>query len=330
VVTPDAPPAFELTLQRYDQATGQTVQQAAGATGWASLVTLNIRRDTGASSAADTYELIGAGESDIMVLERLLEAIGDSDASLAGLAVLYPSGAKASPGLVSDDFAHVRTGLIQSNLTTVTLPPSGANVAAKLLGDPPAPWSTVYNPTIAQFLRFVWEASITRSGGFYLYYYDTDRQAGLPDAMFNDQGEGRVNLLVVHRDPAAVPSYVNCALLGQGIRRQGPRGHGEGDAAAGCDLARRFAGRDRPARLPARLLGRRATRGAAPGGRQAAHGCRRHLPGDGRATRWRSERNCQVVRHHAHCTAGGQSRCAGGLVEQGVPCSPPCGCRRSP
>ena len=48
--------------------------------------------------------------------------IGDSDATLAGLAVLYPSGAKASPGLLSDDFAKVRTGLIQSNLTTVTLP----------------------------------------------------------------------------------------------------------------------------------------------------------------------------------------------------------------
>lgn len=216
VVSPNAPPAFELTLQRYDQATGQTVPQPVGASGWASLVTLSIRRDAGSNAAADTYELIGAGEADIQVLERLLEAIGDSDATLAGLAVLYPSGAKATPGLISDDFADVRTGLIQSNLTTVTLPPSGSRGALEL-AQAPAPWSQVYNPTIAQFLRFVWEASITRSGGFYLYYYDMARKAGLPDAMFNDQGEGKVNLLVVHRNPAAVPAYVNCAVLGQGI-----------------------------------------------------------------------------------------------------------------
>ncbi len=217
VVMPGAPPAFDLTLQRYDEVTAQTVQLPVGAYGWASLVTLNIRRAVGAAAAADTYELIGAGEADIQVLERLLEAIGDSDSSLAGLAVLYPSAAKAASGLISDDFANVRTGLIQSNLTTVTLPPGGGPRALDALAEAPAPWADVYNSTIAEFLRFTWEASITRSGGFYLYYYDTTRQAGLPDAMFNDQGEGKVNLLVVCRDAAAAPSYVNCAVLGQGI-----------------------------------------------------------------------------------------------------------------
>ena len=35
--------------------------------------------------------------------------------------------------------------------------------------------------------------------------------------MFNDRGEGKVNLLVVHRDAGAVPADVNCAVLGQGI-----------------------------------------------------------------------------------------------------------------
>src|SRR5205085_877375 len=136
--------------------------------------------------------------------------------AFAGMAVLYGSDVRSSTGLISDDMATAQAGLIQANLTTVTLPPASLAAMAQA-GDGGPAWTTVYNPKLIELLRFVWEASITRSGGFYLYYFDEGRQQGLPDRLFNDHGEATVQLLVAHNDPASVPSYANVALLGQGI-----------------------------------------------------------------------------------------------------------------
>ncbi|TMJ14504.1 MAG: hypothetical protein E6G94_09565, partial [Alphaproteobacteria bacterium] len=216
IVTPDAPPAFSLDIVRYDEPTGESFSEPASAYGWGTMIALKLRRAQGTNAAADTYELVGADQAGIILLERLLEANGDSDAAFAGMAVLYGSDVRSSTGLISDDMATAQAGLIQANLTTVTLPPASLAAMAQA-GDGGPAWTTVYNPKLIELLRFVWEASITRSGGFYLYYFDEGRQQGLPDRLFNDHGEATVQLLVAHNDPASVPSYANVALLGQGI-----------------------------------------------------------------------------------------------------------------
>jgi hypothetical protein len=64
----------------------------------------------------------------------------------------------------------------------------------------------------------LWEASITRGGGYYLYYYDTDGNRGLPERIFNDRGGARFSLLILYARPPTesdgnrVHGYMNAAV----------------------------------------------------------------------------------------------------------------------
>ena len=53
---------------------------------------------------------------------------------------------------------------------------------------------TLFNSR-AEFVRLLWEASITRTGGFYLYYYNAEDSSGLPERIFNDKGEAVLTLI---------------------------------------------------------------------------------------------------------------------------------------
>lgn len=222
VIARSVPPSFKLQTVRYDEATGETNSQDIGAYTWASFISVTVRRlppGSTSPSAADSYELVGASTTDIILLERLLEAVGTDESKISGIALLYPSGAKAAPGLVSDAFSKTQFGLVKSNLSTITRPPD--SVGASLTADvEDAAWPTVLNAGKIELLRFAWEASITRSGGFYLYYWDEGRKAGLPDQIFNDRGEAQISLVVGFPDRTAVAGYVNCAAVGEGLAGQ--------------------------------------------------------------------------------------------------------------
>jgi hypothetical protein len=224
VIARSVAPKFKLQTIRYDEATGDSTSQDIGAYAWASFISLTVRRlppgSVTSPSAADSYELVGASTSDIILLERLLEALGTDDSKISGIALLYPSGAKAAPGLVSDDFSKTQFGLVKANLSTVTHPPTGVEASLAADAQDDAVWPKVLNASKIELLRFAWEASITRSGGFYLYYWDEGRKAGLPGQIFNDRGEALVSLLIGFPDASAVAGYVNCAALGEGLAGQ--------------------------------------------------------------------------------------------------------------
>jgi LysM repeat protein len=215
-----APPRVQAMRGEYDEGTGQTVETELKYHGWATRVGLTIKKipaDAGSPTGAFTYQLIGSGEADIVLLERLLTELSGDSTPINSLVLLYPPDASTSPpaGLQSDNGATVTLGILQANLSTVTNPPTRAfalraqqSTFAGCLNGP------------YDFVKLLWECSITRSGGYYLYYFESASGTGFPGTIFNDKGEASLTLLVVQTKPSdatkqdLVGGYINCLITG--------------------------------------------------------------------------------------------------------------------
>jgi len=208
-------PCFTLGTASVDGATGATVTAPAPSYGWATQIGVTVKK-LGALSAtpaaATTYELVGANEYDVVLLERFLTAVGLSSPGVVVDELLLLHAAGGGTGGLASDGAGVTTFVSQANLSTVTRPPG---TLARMLEAPRA--QAAQAPT--DFVRLLWECSITRSGGFYLYYCtDPVAHTGLPDAIFNDRGEAVLTLLLLHGAPSdpvlqgRLPGYVNAAV----------------------------------------------------------------------------------------------------------------------
>ncbi len=217
-------PQFTLKTVRYDESTGGTKENVIDRQGFGSFINFTIKKITenpSSPSSVDTYEIVGASTEDIVILERLLNAIQSDDDQITSLTLMYPTDAQSSvdDGVLSDPVDSVYMGIARVNMSTVTRPPTQASLEPLATTKDE---STLYN-TKTEFLRFLWEASITRSGGFYLYYYNSQSGTGLPDAIFNDNHEAHIALLTLYPfngDAQAgqpIPSYVNCAAVGEGL-----------------------------------------------------------------------------------------------------------------
>jgi LysM repeat protein len=187
-------PTLKPVLARTDESKGITVDEDVNNYGFGTLVTFRVKKiqASGLTGIAQrTYEIIGAPESEITLLERLLDQLKDEGGTFDQIGLFYrpsPTGSNAK-GWQSDDPASSLMAITQTNLSTETRPPTReamATVAAKehanLIGTP------------NEFLRLLWEASITRQGGFYLSYTTGIGAAmkGLPDHAFNDREEAEV------------------------------------------------------------------------------------------------------------------------------------------
>jgi LysM repeat protein len=72
--------------------------------------------------------------------------------------------------------------------------------------------------TPRDFLQLLWEASIVRSGGFYLYYETGKDKTGLPDYLFNQKETGDISILVIYKEVNdLLTSYMNCGITGDNI-----------------------------------------------------------------------------------------------------------------
>ncbi|MDB4897223.1 MAG: LysM domain protein, partial [Firmicutes bacterium] len=219
----DVVPRFAFKVGTYDQATGKMATRPVGYYGWGMQIGLAIKRIppvAGSPATAHTYELVAANEYDIVLLERLLAAISPTNHGVVSdLTLLYlpsPVG-QAAQGKQSDGNGNVAFFLTQVNLSTDTHPPALmlALRAAAPADDPP---TGCYN-TAYDFIRLLWEGSITRSGGYFLYYHNFETQEGLPDRVFNDKGEAELTLLVSFRphtdtDRNRAMSFMNCVITG--------------------------------------------------------------------------------------------------------------------
>lgn len=212
-------PNFDLEAVRMNVATGQVEDTPVERVAWASSVEFTVKKlaATGTASSASqcTYEVMGASASDALILERMVQYV-QSDADYASMVVGYQAASSSSGATFSADTgAGVTFGISQTNLSTVTLPPSAFLAAARLGAEDETNSNILNKPT--ELVRLLWEASITRSGGFFLYYFDADSGAGLPDAAFNDKGEATVNLIVMYAPQPRLQSYMNAVVTGDAI-----------------------------------------------------------------------------------------------------------------
>ena len=194
-------PRFNIQVGRYDEATGGTIKSPVDYYGWASTIEFTIKKIPavdGSQATKSTYEIIGAGGNDIVLMERLLDQVKDDDRFFAQLILGYPpvQTGDATQGVQTDPLASVTVGIAQVNLSTETRPPSTASQALVESGD-----HGLLNKK-SEFIRLLWEASITRAGGFFLYYYNSSENGGLPDRIFNDKGEASLTLIVLYTRPS--------------------------------------------------------------------------------------------------------------------------------
>lgn len=203
-VTRAVNPRFSVAVARYDEATGATVNTPICSYSWASNIAFTIKRIPpveGSPSSKMTYEIVGAGGNDIILLERLLDQVKGDEQFFDRLALGYQPDqlGGAAEGMQTDPAAGLTFGIAQVNLSTETRPPSG--LSAALVVQDETPGLGLLNASKSEFIRLLWEASITRSGGFYLYYYNAAAKGGLPDRIFNDRNEATLTLLVLYAQP---------------------------------------------------------------------------------------------------------------------------------
>jgi len=211
-------PNFTLQSVQMDEATGSVTDTDLTKYGWASSVDFTVKKlpeDANASSAYKaTYEISGASADAAVILERIVQYVTD-DSAYASLAVGFQA-ASSSAGmtLAAEVGPKVSFGISQVNLSTVTQPPSLTSFTAAE-GAEDSGTNILNKPT--ELMRLLWEASITRSGGFYLYYFDADSSAGLPDAAFNDKGEATLTLVAMFQNEPRLQPYMNAVATGDPV-----------------------------------------------------------------------------------------------------------------
>ncbi|SCB77803.1 Uncharacterized protein BCZB5J_00163 [Bacillus cereus] len=147
---------------------------------------------TGMERPTNTYELIGTDEIGTTLLERLLKENGIPDQ----VYILYPQ----NPEKKDSSLAYqggTNQIIVKANLSTET------NPSDFILG-----WNGALEyQNINEFIQWLWEGSIVRSGGF--YYHQTEGE--FPEEVFDEEGIGSIRLLFMYNNTELV-SYVNCVI----------------------------------------------------------------------------------------------------------------------
>lgn len=181
---------------------------------WGTFLNVQLRKteqvDSNSATLSYSYELIGADESSIVYLERLIKAINVGQQTHWGnnAYILYQQGTDSGSGLQSEALGDSKTFVVQANLSTYTNPSTSSadlqlNRKQNLIGD------------FTNFVTLLWEASIVRSGGFYLYYKELASQNGLPDELFDDGLTAEISIVLTYNmEDHQVQNFVNCLLVG--------------------------------------------------------------------------------------------------------------------
>ncbi|MFT6502963.1 MAG: hypothetical protein ACJASQ_003095 [Crocinitomicaceae bacterium] len=193
--------------------------------GWATLVNIDIELITAENEQApvfdNSYNLSGATGSDIVYLERIVAALNSGTGpEIDQIRILYDpnaTGNASTDGVQCISDGAYEIGVVKINLSTETNPESSARAmvltAEESSYSPPEP--NTMNSYL-DFLSYTWECSITRSGGFYLYFNQKDGGAGLPDSLFSDNPMAQVYLLVTYQG-APSGDYMNAVAIGDPV-----------------------------------------------------------------------------------------------------------------
>ncbi len=165
--------------------------------GWATQIDFGLRRVPDPAQPGQfvptVFEVFGTDPAATDDLAQLLSYLGGSGVRDAiTLTVLYSADARsgAGPGLRSDPVDAADVLLLKANLSTRSHPP-----AATAADEPDAPIVAATAGDALGFLTLLWEAAVTNTGGYYLFYRVASTGSGLPAEIFSQDPTATVSLL---------------------------------------------------------------------------------------------------------------------------------------
>ncbi|WP_438425672.1 LysM peptidoglycan-binding domain-containing protein [Aquimarina macrocephali] len=222
-------PRMEFLTGQYDEVSKKMINHDVAYYGLGSLVEVTIKKVPVVSdspSTQTTYEVVGANSNNANILEKIVSEIGDNNSLIASLIPAYAvdSNGSTPDGIQTDAQNALTMGLAQVNLSTETRPDMAFDLMLKSAALTEDEKMRLLN-TQTDFLRLLWQASITRNGGYYLYYYNADSKQGLPDRIFDDNGEATLSFIVMYNKPSeeslqnTITSYMNVFANGEAINK---------------------------------------------------------------------------------------------------------------
>ncbi|HVZ41237.1 MAG TPA: LysM peptidoglycan-binding domain-containing protein [Candidatus Kapabacteria bacterium] len=208
---------FDLALERPDGSVG-----TLNVYSWATAITVKVRRVRlpDGSPAAMTYELDGADAEGTLTLEKIVSRGGASGFGfIQDIHVLFAG--QGVGALQTDGPNAISAFILQTNLSTLTNPQGSKSL--EFAKGVPATVANDFKDNRAEILRVLWEGSIVRSGGYYLYYRCGAASRGLPDSAFKDDGTADITLLITYGYGAGnyatsgLPPFVNRVVVGADV-----------------------------------------------------------------------------------------------------------------
>ncbi|HEX8219977.1 MAG TPA: LysM peptidoglycan-binding domain-containing protein [Chloroflexia bacterium] len=221
----DAPLFYETMIAGHQDPNAPVNSTEAKCYAWATVVDIQISlpaTDGPSPAIANAYVVEGADDVGADLLQQAYSYIANAGGA-ATLYLLYSPGASsANPsGLASDPVDRTATYLLKTSLSTLTHSGGGDLLTALAVPDPTSVYAASMSDAAA-FLALLWEASITRSGGFYLNYVNQNGNAPLPASIFGTESSATVSLLILtdaqlaSKDAAMLP-FNNCVVIGDYI-----------------------------------------------------------------------------------------------------------------
>jgi hypothetical protein len=215
LVVPDL--GLEVITMEKDSAGGFKKQTPNYA--FSTIVEVDIQKIVNKSAEAtildNAYEINGANDTGIVYLERLIQYMnsGIGDSFIQQIQILYPpdNSGNTPDGLQSAENNDITLALVQANLSTETNPVRG------FLDDALLEESKRTVNTFKQFISYLWQCSITRTGGYYLYYKTGDGN-GLPSTIFSKSNTGKIYVLITYKQSLSI-NFVNSATIATPINQ---------------------------------------------------------------------------------------------------------------
>jgi LysM repeat protein len=188
--------------------------------GWATLVNVAIKKITNGNAPIDSnaYDVQGTDDNGIVFLQRLLTYMNENggDSIIDQIQLLYSpdnTGNASRKGLQSEANLQYIMSLVQANLSTETNPIKSGFQSKRFMAAPPR--NTLNS--FLDFIKLLWQCSIVRSGGYYLYYNTNNGDAGLPGYLFNDDGIANISLLITYTKDVPTEGFINNVVIADTI-----------------------------------------------------------------------------------------------------------------
>lgn len=205
-------------------ASGTTKADVANYT-WGTTVNFTLQKITAQSGletplSKNMYNLVGADDAGTVYLQELLTYLNtindkDGNATIQQIQILYQPDPtqNSNGGYLSDANGDYKTAIIQANLSTETNPSEGMMRMMAFEATPENEYNTLN--TAGDFIKLLWECSTVRSGGYY-FYYENDDKDGLPDSLFAGTGVANLAILITYNTLINNP-FVNSVVIGDSI-----------------------------------------------------------------------------------------------------------------